>query len=176
MQRYAEKAEVTSKVPDVALQLPTGSGKTLVDLLIAEWRRRKYGGKIVYICPIRQLVNQVVEQAESKYGLSVLGFTGKAKDYNPSDVARYKQGQAVAVTTYSSIFNTNPFFDNPDIIIVDDAHTAKNYVSKLWSLEIERLKPKHVATFDAICSLIQPYVNAINFSRLQGAWESPSRN
>lgn len=38
MKAYAAKA---LDMPDVALQLPTGSGKTLVGLLIAEWRRRK---------------------------------------------------------------------------------------------------------------------------------------
>jgi len=45
--------------PDVALQLPTGSVKTLVGLLIAVWRRRKFQGRIVYLCPTKQLVNQV---------------------------------------------------------------------------------------------------------------------
>lgn len=170
MQLYAEEAE---NLPDVALQLPTGSGKTLVGLLIAEWRRRKYGEKVVYICPTKQLVNQAVEQADSRYGLSVLGFTGKAKEYDPSDVAKYKQGQSVAVTTYSSVFNTNPFFEDPDIVIIDDAHAAENYVSKLWSLEIERLNTSHKPAFDAICGLIRPYLNPTNFSRLTGSWESP---
>ena len=50
---------------DVALQLPTGTGKTLVGLLIAEWRRRKYGEKVVYLRPTRQHVNQVSAEAFS---------------------------------------------------------------------------------------------------------------
>jgi replicative superfamily II helicase len=57
--------------PDVALQLPTGSGKTLVGLLIAEWRRRKFKEKTVYLCPTKQLVNQVVEEARTKYGFDL---------------------------------------------------------------------------------------------------------
>ena len=40
MRSYAENAV---EKPDVALQLPTGSGKTLVGSLIAEWIRRKKG-------------------------------------------------------------------------------------------------------------------------------------
>src|SRR5690554_4471226 len=171
MQRYAEEAEDR---PDVALQLPTGSGKTLVGLLIAEWRRRKYGEKIVYLCPTKQLVNQAVEQAEGKYGLTVLGFTGKKSSYDPSSVAKYKQGMAVAVTTYSSVFNTNPFFDDPDIVIVDDAHAAENYISKLWSLEVERFESQHKATHEALCSLVKPYLDGTSYSRLAGKWESPS--
>ena len=170
MQRYADEAV---DMPDVALQLPTGSGKTLVGLLIAEWRRRKYGEKIVYICPTKQLVNQAVEQADMKYGLSVLGFTGSARNYDPSAVAKYKQGHSVAVTTYSSIFNTNPFFEDPDIIIIDDAHAAENYVSKLWSLEVERLNPNHKATFEALCAVIRQYIDGTNFSKLTGNWDSP---
>ena len=39
MRTYAATAVTT---PDVALQLPTGSGKTLVGLMIGEWRRRKF--------------------------------------------------------------------------------------------------------------------------------------
>lgn len=171
MQRYAEEA---IERPDVALQLPTGSGKTLVGLLIAEWRRRKFNEKVVYICPTRQLVNQAVEQSEKKYGLSVTGFTGSNKNYDPSDVAKYNQGMSVAVTTYSSVFNTNPFFDSPDIIIVDDAHAAENYVSTLWSLEIERFNENYKTIHEALCSLLRPYLDASSFSRLTGRWDSPT--
>lgn len=53
----------------VALELPTGSGKTLVGLLIGEYRRRKNKEKVLFLCPTNQLVYQVVEQANSKYGL-----------------------------------------------------------------------------------------------------------
>src|SRR6202012_3171027 len=55
-------------IPDVALQLPTGSGKTLVGLLIAEWRRRRFGERAVYLCPTHQFVLQVVEEARKKNG------------------------------------------------------------------------------------------------------------
>ncbi|ODS23299.1 DEAD/DEAH box helicase [Candidatus Endobugula sertula] len=171
MQRYADEA---IDRPDVALQLPTGSGKTLVGLLIAEWRRRKFNEKVVYLCPTRQLVNQAAEQSEKKYGLSVTGFTGSNKNYDPSDVAKYNQGMSVAVTTYSSVFNTNPFFDSPDVIIVDDAHAAENYVSTLWSLEIERFNDSHKTIHEALCSLLRPYLDASSFSRLTGKWDSPT--
>lgn len=171
MQRYANEAESLS---DVALQLPTGSGKTLVGLLIAEWRRRKYNEKIVYLCPTKQLVNQVVEQAEGKYGLTVIGFTGSKNNYEPSSVAKYRQGMAIAITTYSSVFNTNPFFEDPDIIIIDDAHAAENYISKLWSLEIELSNDKHSIVHAALCSLLQPYIDGTSYSRLTGRWNNPS--
>ena len=155
-------------MPDVALQLPTGSGKTLVGLLIAEWRRRKYQERIVYLCPTRQLVNQVFEQAKEKYGLTVLRFTGSAQDYDPAEKARYQNISSVAVTTYSSLFNTRPFFHNANVLIVDDTHTAENYVSALWSVRVERTNPEHAALHTSLQGAIKPLLDTTNFARLSG--------
>ena len=171
MRTYASQAV---DIPDVALQLPTGSGKTLVGLLIAEWRRRSNQERIVYLCPTRQLVNQVVEQAEEKYGLTVLGFTGRVRHYDHTAKAEYHNADRVAVTTYSSLFNTNPFFDNADVLIVDDAHAAEAYISECWSLRVQRNKPKHSVLHAALCGVIKPIINPLNFSRLSGQWESIS--
>lgn len=170
MRRYAEDGQNKA---DVALQLPTGSGKTLVGLLIAEWRRRKNNEKIVFLCPTKQLVNQVVEQAENKYGLSVLGFTGSKNNYDPVSVAKYKQGQSIAITTYSSVFNVNPFFLDPDVIIVDDAHAAENYISKLWSFEVSRFDDEHKSLWSVLSELIKPYLDGASYSKLNGNWDSP---
>jgi replicative superfamily II helicase len=103
MQRYVAEAQGEA---DVALQLPTGSGKTLVGLLIGEWLRRKNTERVVFLCPTRQLVNQVVAQAEGQYGLSVHGFTGPKATYNPAAKADYQAGRRLAVTTYSALFNS----------------------------------------------------------------------
>jgi len=67
---------------DIALRLPTGSGKTLVGLFIAEWRRRRYDERVVYLCPTRQLVNQVAQQASTKYGIDLHAFTGSRANYD----------------------------------------------------------------------------------------------
>ncbi len=171
MQRYSAEAE---HLPDVALQLPTGSGKTLVGLLIAEWRRRKNKEKIVYLCPTRQLVHQVVTQAEEKYGLAVVGFTGSQRDYSAFDKTRYNQADNIAITTYSSLFNTNPYFSDADVIIVDDAHAAENYVVKLWTLSINRLEHSHSTLHNVILAILQPYIGSALYTRMTGEWDSPS--
>lgn len=158
------------EVSDVALQLPTGSGKTLVGLLLAEWRRRKFRERIVYLCPTRQLVHQVAEEASSKYGLTVEPFTGKIKNYTPEAKTAYQDGERVAVTTYNSLFNTNPFFEDPDIIIVDDAHAAENYMASQWTLRISRFEPKHDALFKAVAAVLKPVLTARNYVRLTGDW------
>lgn len=165
-------ADLPADVADVALQLPTGSGKTLVGLLTGEWLRRKNQERVVYLCPTKQLVNQAVEQAEEKYGLTVLGFTGSARDYNPTSKAEYRNADQIAVTTYSSLFNTNPFFDDPDVVIVDDAHAAEGYIAALWSLRIERTKETHATLHAALCNILKPLLGPVNFARLSGNWES----
>ncbi|MEO6823530.1 MAG: DEAD/DEAH box helicase [Nitrosospira sp.] len=165
-------ASIAVDAADVALQLPTGSGKTLVGLLIAEWRRRKNQERIVYLCPTRQLVNQVVEQAQDKYGLTVHGFTGRIRDYDPTKKAEYRTADRVAITTYSSLFNTNPFFNDADIIIVDDAHAAENYLAALWSVKVLRCSHEYAALHTALCGVLKPFLSATNFTRLTGASEN----
>ena len=169
LRNYVEHALSAS---DVALQLPTGSGKTLVGLLLAEWRRRKLGERVVYLCPTRQLVNQTAEEASAKYGLTVEAFTGKAKHYTPEAKAAYLDGERVAVTTYNSIFNVNPFFDDPDVVIVDDAHAAENYIASQWTMRISRFEDDDEGLFKAIASVLKGVLSDSNYNRLTGARQS----
>ena len=157
-------------VSDVALQLPTGSGKTLVGLLLAEWRRRRFKERVVYLCPTRQLVNQVVEEASTKYGLTVEAFTGQVKRYTPEAKAAYLSGQRVAVTTYNSLFNVNPFFEAPDIIIIDDAHAAENYIASQWTMRIQRSEDPTL--FQSVVSVLRSVISDQSYARLTGNWNS----
>jgi hypothetical protein len=158
--------------PDVALQLPTGSGKTSVGLLLAEWRRRKFRDRAVYLCPTRQLVNQVAEEASAKYGLSVEAFTGPVKNYTPAAKAAYIGVERVAVTTYSSLFNTNPFFEDPEVIIVDDAHASENYIARQWAVRISRFSDDDQVLFRAVAGVLKGVLSDSNYTRLTGDWQS----
>lgn len=104
---------------NVALELPTGSGKTLVGLLIGEFHRRKYKRKCLFLCPTNQLVAQVCQQAREQYGIDTIPFIGKQADYDIRDKTKYMLTEAVGVTTYSSFFATNSFFSDPEILIFD---------------------------------------------------------
>ncbi len=156
--------------PDVALQLPTGSGKTLVGLLIADWRRIKHGNRVVYLCPTIQLVRQTVLQAKNQYGIDVVDLSGPKGNFPPPDRTAYKTGAQVAISTYSGIFNSNPFFDDPDLIIIDDAHAAENYIAKMWSLEIAIGTPLHLV----LAEYLRPHLDPQEFSRLTGDWTGPA--
>jgi Rad3-related DNA helicase len=160
--RYYEDKAIEQD--NVAIELPTGSGKTLVGLLIAEFRRRNYGEKVLYLCPTKQLVNQVVEISNKNYGINTISFTGSHKNYSDPDKFSYKNGEAVAVSTYSSLFNTNPWFEEPDLIILDDAHTSENYIASCWSLSISR--NHYPKIFRAVIDTIKEHIPYTVYNRL----------
>lgn len=156
--------------PDLVAQLPTGSGKTLVALLIGEWRRLSKRERVVYLCPTNQLVHQVTQQAKIKYGIDVTAFTGSRSNYSFQDKARYTSSQTIAVTSYSSLFNSNPFFEDPHLIILDDAHAAEQYVASNWTMEIKSDRDSDL--FDAVVSILRPELEELTFRRLTTTPES----
>lgn len=157
---------------NVALELPTGSGKTLIALLIGEFRRLKEQLKVVYICPTVQLVNQVVEQSKEKYGIKTTAFTGGIKEYNQEDKASYNQNKTIAVTTYKAFFNHRTFFKDADLIIFDDAHSAEDYISRFWSITINRYNNKTL--YSRICEIIKDEIGDVAYTKI--AKESPTIN
>jgi len=138
---------------DIALELPTGAGKTLVALLIAEWRRLMLKQRVAYLCPTRQLAHQVGHKA-SEYGIKAHVLVGPQNQYHAGHFAEYASASAIAVTTYSGLFNTNPKIDRPETIVFDDAHAGENYIAKMWSLNISRSDSKTL--FDQIVDLFGP--------------------
>jgi hypothetical protein len=137
--------------PDVALELPTGSGKTLVGLLIAEYRRRANDERVVYLCPTRQLCYQVQRHAD-QYGIPAVTLVGSQIDYSPQDFTAHQRGAAVAITTYSSIFNVNPRIDDPEVVICDDAHASETHIASLWNVDISSVD--HSEAFTALVNLL----------------------
>ena len=110
---------------DIAIELPTGAGKTLVGCLIAEWRRRKYEETVAYVAPTRQLAQQAAAKA-GLYGIPAVDLTGSHTGWDTADEVSFRQGDAVAFVTYSSVFNanTNPYI-TAQTLVLDDAHAAE---------------------------------------------------
>lgn len=137
---------------DVAIELPTGAGKTLVGLLIAEHRRQALNERVAYLCPTRQLARQVGALSR-KYGIKAYVFVGRQRDYPPLEFSEFQASHAIAVTTYSAVFNTNPRINDAQAIILDDAHASENYISSLWSVEITRAASEDL--YRSIINLLQ---------------------
>jgi hypothetical protein len=134
LRAYCQKFQNTK---DVAIELPTGAGKTLVGLLIAEFRRQALNERVAYLCPTRQLARQVRAQA-SKYGIKAYVFVGRQVNYPPGEYSEFQSSKAIAITTYSAVFNSNPRICDAQALILDDAHASENYIASMWSVEITR--------------------------------------
>lgn len=168
---------------DVALELPTGTGKTLVGLLLAEWRRLHFRERALYLCPTRQLCHQVGAHAE-QYGIRAHVLVGPGDQFPPAAYADYLAADAVAITTYSGIFNYRPRLTDPGTIVLDDAHAAEGYVSSPWTVSVPRWEYPELfaATLDILVPAIprdvlarvrtdQPDSRLISAIPVQRFWE-----
>jgi hypothetical protein len=160
------------KTRDVALELPTGAGKTLVGLLVAEFRRRYFHDRVAYLCPTRQLAKQAGAQA-AKYGITAHVFVGKQRDYPADKFSEYEMGNAVAITTYNGVFNTNPRINDAQAIILDDAHSSETYIAGMWSVEVRRDEKPDL--YKAILRLFADALPAPFVADVMGGEDSPDR-
>ena len=151
-----EYAKDFVQIPDVAFELPTGTGKTAVGLLIAEWWRTK-GFKVAFLSLTNQLAGQVLEEAV-RLRLSAADLRGDKNTRSKSEEGRYRTGEAVALTTYSNLFNIRPVINDVDVIVMDDAHGAEQYVSDMWSVTVSAQKKE---LFGTVLSALKPaFTNA----------------
>src|SRR5713101_2224339 len=97
LSRQADVLRAYANVPeaetDVAVELPTGAGKTLVGLLLAEYRRLKTHEPVAYLCPTVQLAHQASSKA-AEYGLDVVTLTGSHRGWKAADRTAYIGGGA----------------------------------------------------------------------------------
>ncbi|MEU2391961.1 DEAD/DEAH box helicase [Streptomyces sp. NPDC007369] len=158
MLRAYASPELVNK-PDVALELPTGSGKTLVGLLLADWRRRRFKHRSVYACPTKQLAHQVWTAARAQ-GVPAALFVGKRSGFSDQDLARYEGADAVAITVYSHVFNTNSAFPDAQSLLFDDAHAAENYVAEAWAVDIPASDAQFTSLLDVFGDDLDPHLLA----------------
>lgn len=159
---YAEGHQDT---PDLALELPTGTGKTLPGLLIAEWVRRKTAGPVIYATPTKQLARQVAGTAERE-GIPVAVLTGAAKHWNPADEVSVEGGEAIGLTTYSAIFNSSPKLPEAQLLIFDDAHAGEQFVGNEYGISIRRYDDEDA--YFKVLEALKPFLFELLIQRLEG--------
>lgn len=159
---YAEKHQGTS---DLALELPTGTGKTLPGLLIAEWVRRKAEGPVIYATPTKQLARQVASTAERE-GIPVANLTGSAKYWVPENEAAVEGGEAIGLTTYSAVFNSSPKLPEPRLLIFDDAHAGEQFVGNEYGISIRRYDDEDL--YLEVLEALKPFLSNLLIQRLEG--------
>ncbi|MDE2654111.1 MAG: DEAD/DEAH box helicase family protein [Gemmatimonadota bacterium] len=125
---------------DLAIKLNTGSGKTLVGLLIGESVRRELRQPFLYLAPTRQLATQVVEKA-TEFGISAVAY--QRGGGLPS---AFLNAEAILVGSYHILFNGRTVFKllgrgepvQLGGIVLDDAHTSAATLRDIFSITVLR--------------------------------------
>lgn len=160
-----EYTETSLGRKDVAIEMPTGSGKTLPALIIAEWTRRKREGPVLYVTPTKQLAQQV-STAANKEGIPVELLVGSWREWDASSEMAVNNGKSIGITTYSSIFNSSPKLPVPALIIFDDAHAGEQFVGNEYSISISRSRDS--GSYSKILKSFRNYLPKSLISRLNG--------
>ncbi|HXP83107.1 MAG TPA: DEAD/DEAH box helicase [Bryobacteraceae bacterium] len=135
LREYAEKAV---EISDLAFELPTGTGKTAVGLLIAEWQRLS-GKRVAYLSLTNQLAGQVLEESK-RLGIAAADLRGGKATRDAAEEGRYRTRTALGITTYSNLFNIKPVLQDPDVIVLDDAHGGEQYVTSTWTVIASKME------------------------------------
>ena len=122
--------------PNVAAELPTGTGKTTVGLLIAEWHRRTVR-RVAYLSLTNQLAKQVLREGQ-RLGVPCADLRGKKNERSVAEEGRFKARSAIGVSTYSNLFNVNPLIRECELLVLDDAHGAEQHVSEMWTVVVRQ--------------------------------------
>lgn len=119
---------------DNIIKMNTGSGKTVVALLILQSCQNELEERCVYVVPDKYLVSQVIEEANN-LGIKA---TDNINDYN------FSQKKSILVTTIYSLINGLSRFgisaNSVDVgtFIIDDVHSCVNRGIEQSTLRISR--------------------------------------
>ena len=122
---------------DAAVELPTGTGKTLVGLLAAEAFRQRNTKPVAYLAGNKQLAQQVERHAR-ELSLPVIRFQGRKDSWESRDVRQYNWGAAIGVMNYWNYFNENPGVDPAGLLILDDVHLLEAPLRDFFTVSVRR--------------------------------------
>lgn len=145
LRRWHENREKS----DVTIEMNTGGGKTLVGLIVAQAIVNETQGKVLYVCPTNQLVEQTAAKAR-ECGLDVTTYMSRTWSGDS-----YDSCTGPCITNYAAVFNGRSIFVRHDLkgLVLDDAHVAHNTVRSQFTL---RLFSQHPA-FRDIANLLRQH-------------------
>jgi hypothetical protein len=156
--------------PDTIIKMNTGTGKTLVGLMMLQSSLNEGLGPALYLCPDKYLVKQVLDQAK-QFGVNCAAFSDTSRDIP----AEFLNGEAILVTNIKKFFNGKSVFGvkggprppaDVGTLLLDDAHTCVEQIrsqftivlgsqhpafSKILALFSSGLKQQRPGTYVEIC-------------------------
>lgn len=119
---------------NVILKMNTGSGKTVVGLIMLQSCLNEEKGPAIYVVPDNYLVKQVIDEAK-RLGIST---TDDKDDYN------YSNSKAILVTSIQTIVNGHSYFGMKEgrnypigSIIIDDVHACMDKIIGQFMIKID---------------------------------------
>ncbi len=122
---------------DAAIELPTGTGKTLVGLLAGEHFREGGDGPVAYLAGNKQLAQQVERHARD-LGFPIVRFQGAKDGWAARDVRAFNFAKKIGVMNYWNYFNARPGVEPAGMLILDDVHLLEGPLRDLFSVCIHR--------------------------------------
>jgi len=150
---------------DIVGLMDTGSGKTLIGLLMLYSKCQEGDGPAVYLCPDNQLVDQVCVQA-SLYGIPVCQIE-KNENGKQEFPLEYSNSESVLVTTFERLFNGRSIFgvnghNSREIqkigaLLIDDAHECVKKAREKSTIKISRYEQSDL--YDKILKIFEESIS-----------------
>jgi hypothetical protein len=122
------------ETPNIAIELPTGSGKSLIALMILDfWMEQRKRSAV--LCGTKNLARQFKDEADA-LGVETILLEGSKSKWKTTDKFRYTKAKAVAILNYWGYINQSPGVDPADVLVLDDAHLAESAAHSLFALDI----------------------------------------
>ncbi|WP_048146523.1 DEAD/DEAH box helicase [Pyrococcus abyssi] len=125
---YQELIYAKCKERNCLIVLPTGLGKTIIAMMIADYRLNKYGGKVLMLAPTKPLVLQHAETFRKFFNLPPEKIVALTGEVSPSERVKAWNRAKVIIATPQTVENdllTGKInLEDVVLVIFDEAHRA----------------------------------------------------
>ena len=145
---------------DAAIELPTGSGKTVAALLVCEEYRLRTSQPVAYLTGTKQLTAQVKSEAD-RLGVPAVAFHGPKITWEDDRKTDYEFATSIGVMNFWNYLNESPGVGPAGLLVMDDVHLAEGPLRDFFSVFI----PSGDDLFATVLRRIQarfPYYGIIN--------------
>ena len=120
----------------IAIELPTGAGKSIIGILILEmWRR--LNKKVAIVTANKDLAKELADRCEDM-GINNVILTADLENTElQRRIFKYNKSRSIAIMNYWAYIYKD---DIPiaDVLVVDDAHGFEDAISSYYSISIPR--------------------------------------
>ncbi|KUH33216.1 DEAD/DEAH box helicase [Thermococcus celericrescens] len=125
---YQEVIYARCKETSCLVVLPTGLGKTLIAMLIADYRLSRYGGKVLMLAPTKPLAIQHAESFRRLFNLPQERINVLTGELSPEKRRRVWEESVIITATPQTVENDiltgRISLEDVSLLVIDEAHRA----------------------------------------------------